>query len=54
MSKVSKRRLAKIRFWASRVKYGRSTIDEVPEWYREEVRAFMETNDYFFIIGGVK
>ncbi len=49
MSKVSKRRLAKIRFWASRVKYGRSTIDAVPEWCREEVRAFMETDDYFLL-----
>ena len=38
-----------IRFYASRIKYGLMTLDEVPEKYREAVEEFMKTDEYLMM-----
>ena len=36
-------------FFASRIKYGLMTIDEVPEKYRTAVEEFMNTDEYLMM-----
>ena len=38
-----------IRFYASRIKHGLMTIDEVPEKYRTAVEEFMKTDEYLMM-----
>lgn len=38
-----------IRFFASRIKYGLMTIDEVPAKYKEAVEEFMRTDEYYLM-----
>lgn len=38
-----------IKFYASRIKYGLMTIDEVPEKYRAAVDEFMKTDEYLMM-----
>ena len=38
-----------IRFFASRIKYGLMTIDEVPAKYKEAVEEFMKTDEYLMM-----
>lgn len=38
-----------IRFFASRIKYGLMTLDEVPESYRAAVENFMKTDEYYLM-----
>ena len=46
----SKRKLkVYIRFYASRIKYGLMTIDEVPAKYKEAVEEFMKSDEYLMM-----
>ena len=46
----SKRKLkVYVRFFASRIKYGLTTIDEVPVKYKEAVEEFMKTDEYLMM-----
>ncbi len=46
----SKRKLkVYVRFYASRIKYGLMTLDEVPEKYRTAVEEFMKTDEYLMM-----
>ena len=46
----SKRRLkVYVRFFASRIKYGLMTLEEVPTKYREAVAEFMKTDEYLMM-----
>lgn len=38
-----------IKFFASRIKYGLMTLDEVPEKYRTSVEEFMKTDEYLMM-----
>ena len=38
-----------VRFYASRIKYGLMTIDEVPEKYRTVVEEFTKTDEYLMM-----
>ena len=38
-----------IRFYASRIKHGLMTIDEVPEKYKQLVEDFMKTDEYLMM-----
>ena len=38
-----------IKFYASRIKYGLMTINEVPEKYRTAVEEFMKTDEYLMM-----
>lgn len=38
-----------VRFYASRIKHGLMTIDEVPEKYRTAVEEFMNTDEYLMM-----
>jgi len=38
-----------VRFFASRIKYGLMTIDEVPEKYRTFVEEFIKTDEYLMM-----
>nr|WP_314099258.1 CD1375 family protein [uncultured Lachnoanaerobaculum sp.] len=38
-----------IKFYASRIKYGLMTIDEVPEKYKDAVEEFMKTDEYYLM-----
>ena len=38
-----------VRFYASRIKYGLMTIDEVPEKYKNAVEEFMKTDEYYLM-----
>lgn len=38
-----------VRFYASRIKYGLMTIDEVPAKYKEAVEEFMKTDEYMMM-----
>lgn len=38
-----------VRFYASRIKYGLMTIDEVPEKYRASVEEFIKTDEYLMM-----
>lgn len=38
-----------VRFFASRIKYGLMTLDEVPESYRAVVENFMKTDEYYLM-----
>lgn len=38
-----------VRFYASRIKYGLMTIDEVPEKYKAAVEEFMKTDEYYLM-----
>lgn len=38
-----------VRFYASRIKYGLMTIDEVPEKYRASVEEFMKTDEFLMM-----
>ena len=38
-----------IKFYASRIKYGLMTIDEVPEKYKDAVKEFMNTDEYYLM-----
>lgn len=38
-----------VRFYASRIKYGLMTIDEVPAKYKEAVEEFMKTDEYLMM-----
>ena len=44
-----KRTKVYIRFFASRIKYGLMTLDEVPESYRAAVEDFMKTDEYYLM-----
>ena len=44
-----KRTKVYIRFFASRIKYGLMTLDEVPESYRTAVENFMKTDEYYLM-----
>lgn len=47
---MNKRKLkVYIRFYASRIKYGLMTIDEVPAKYKEVVEEFMKTDEYILM-----
>nr|DAS01774.1 MAG TPA: hypothetical protein [Caudoviricetes sp.] len=35
-----------VKFFASRIKYGLMSIEEVPEKYKEAVEEFMKTDEY--------
>ena len=46
----SKRKLkVYVRFFASRIKYGLMTVDEVPAKYKEAVEEFMKTDEYYLM-----
>ena len=46
----SKRRLkVYVRFFASRIKYGLMTLEEVTTKYREAVAEFMKTDEYLMM-----
>ena len=38
-----------VRFYASRIKHGLMTIDEVPAKYKEVVEEFMKTDEYLMM-----
>ena len=38
-----------VKFYASRIKYGLMTLEEVPEKYREAVKDFMKTDEYILM-----
>ena len=38
-----------VKFFASRIKYGLMSIEEVPEKYKEAVEAFMKTDEYLMM-----
>jgi hypothetical protein len=38
-----------IKFFASRIKYGLMTLDEVPEKYKQLVEDFMKTDEYLMM-----
>ena len=38
-----------VKFFASRIKYGLMTIEEVPEKYKEAVEEFMKTDEYYLM-----
>ena len=38
-----------VRFYASRIKYGLMTLDEVPAKYKEAVEEFMKTDEYLMM-----
>ena len=38
-----------VRFYASRIKHGLMTLDEVPEKYRTAVEEFMKTDEYLMM-----
>ena len=38
-----------VRFYASRIKHGLMTIDEVPANYKEAVEDFMKTDEYLMM-----
>jgi hypothetical protein len=38
-----------IKFFASRIKHGLMTLDEVPEKYRTAVEEFMKTDEYLMM-----
>nr|WP_314448980.1 CD1375 family protein [uncultured Lachnoanaerobaculum sp.] len=38
-----------IRFYASRIKYGLMTLDEVPAKYKEAVEEFMKTDEFLMM-----
>ena len=38
-----------VRFYASRIKYGLMTLDEVPAKYKEGVEEFMKTDEYYLM-----
>ena len=38
-----------VRFFASRIKYGLMTLDEVPTKYKEAVEEFMKTDEYLMM-----
>lgn len=44
-----KRTKVYVRFFASRIKYGLMTLDEVPEKYRASVEEFMKTDEYMLM-----
>ena len=47
---MNKRKLkVYIRFYASRIKHGLMTIDEVPAKYKEAVEEFMKTDEYILM-----
>ena len=46
----SKRKLkVYVRFYASRIKYGLMTIEEVPAKYKDSVEEFMKTDEYLMM-----
>ena len=46
----SKRKLkVYVRFYASRIKYGLMSIDEVPAKYKEAVEEVMKTDEYLMM-----
>ena len=46
----SKRKLkVYVRFYASRIKHGLMTIEEVPEKYKDAVEEFMKTDEYYLM-----
>ena len=46
----SKRKLkVYVRFFASRIKCGLMTVDEVPAKYKEAVEEFMKTDEYLMM-----
>lgn len=38
-----------VRFFASRIKHGLMTLDEVPAKYKEAVEEFMKTDEFLMI-----
>lgn len=38
-----------VKFYASRIKHGLMTIEEVPERYKEAVEEFMKTDEYYLM-----
>jgi hypothetical protein len=38
-----------VKFFASRIKYGLMTIEEVPEKYKDAVEEFMKTDEYYLM-----
>lgn len=38
-----------VKFFASRIKYGLMTIEEVPDKYRTAVEEFMKTDEYLMM-----
>lgn len=50
MEMSSKRKIiVYVRFFASRIKYGLMTIDEVPAKYKEAVEEFMKTDEFLMM-----
>ena len=46
----SKRKLkVYVKFYASRIKHGLMTVDEVPAKYKEAVEEFMKTDEYLMM-----
>ncbi len=46
---MSRRRKAKIKFYASRIKHGRDTLDTIPQTFKTEVEEFMKTDEYLLM-----
>lgn len=44
-----KRTKVYVRFFASRIKYGLMTLDEVPAKYKEAVEEFMKTDEFLMM-----
>lgn len=44
-----KRTKVYVRFFASRIKHGLMTLDEVPAKYKETVEEFMKTDEYLMM-----
>lgn len=38
-----------VKFFASRIKYGLMTIDDVPEKYKQLVEEFLKTDEYLMM-----
>ena len=38
-----------VKFFASRIKHGLMTLEEVPEKYKEPVQEFMKTDEYYLM-----
>lgn len=38
-----------VRFYASRIKHGLMTFEEVPDKYKEGVEEFMKTDEYYLM-----
>lgn len=38
-----------VRFYASRIKHGLMTLEEVPEKYKHLVEEFMKTDEYYLM-----